>query len=558
MKRVTYLLTGAAMLMSFIFIGFSPHGGALAQSKARDGELRVTSSPALHQIAEGWAEGYNSYSPNSQVKVYEMTGKTSPMGKLPSGDIILVSDLDNASLVSESGWKMVIGRNPVVPVASIDNPQLEKIKETGLSELKCSSMLGGYNPGVFNGILIQDEPSVIAITGKFCGLSESSLAGSRFGDIDELSSLLKANPEALAFVRLSDLLTSDKSSIKEGFAIVPVDINNNGKIDPFEDVYESSSAFLRGVWLGKYPRGLVEHLYLLSENPPSDEEEASFLAYLVLNGNKTLIASGYSSPVPGETQTLLASINRDMVAGDIVRGGKSGVAGIVLIGFIVLLVVIPAMIIRTKNQRIDTGNTPPHGDKKIFGLDTLNNPKGLMYDRSHTWSFMERDGNVKIGIDDFIKHVAGPVSKIKLLNAGDRVKKGEKIIILSNQGRKLYVKSPVSGIITDVNESIIKDPSRVNDDPYTGGWLYRIEPFNWQVENSSMMMNEAYLEWIKSEFSRLKDFLTSLINAKQNKLPHPVLADGGEIFDNTLCKLGAEVWEEFQYQFIDKTKNMQS
>jgi len=38
-------------------------------------------------------------------------------------------------------------------------------------------------------------------------------------------------------------------------------------------------------------------------------------------------------------------------------------------------------------------------------------PGGLFYDKTHTWAFMEENGQVKIGINDFLQHVTGVIKQ---------------------------------------------------------------------------------------------------------------------------------------------------
>ena len=41
---------------------------------------------------------------------------------------------------------------------------------------------------------------------------------------------------------------------------------------------------------------------------------------------------------------------------------------------------------------------------------------------------MEKDGVVKVGIDDFLQHITGTLTKIKMKEPGEKVRKGEKIL----------------------------------------------------------------------------------------------------------------------------------
>ena len=69
-----------------------------------------------------------------------------------------------------------------------------------------------------------------------------------------------------------------------------------------------------------------------------------------------------------------------------------------------------------------------------------------------------------------------------------------------------------------------------------------------------MLMVDKYKEWLKDEFTRLKDFVAYSANSNQLVYQHVVLQDGGELKDNILADFGPEVWEDFQTQFIDTSK----
>lgn len=137
---------------------------------------------------------------------------------------------------------------------------------------------------------------------------------------------------------------------------------------------------------------------------------------------------------------------------------------------------------------------------------------------------------------------------------GERIRKGEKILTLMHKGKQLTIYSPVTGLIKQQNELLISNPSQLNSAPYTDGWVYQIEPANWIREISFMFMADKFRDWMKDEFARLKDFMAVVANANHVRLNQPVLQDGGELTDNVLVNQDPEVWEEFQYQFIDTSK----
>ena len=167
---------------------------------------------------------------------------------------------------------------------------------------------------------------------------------------------------------------------------------------------------------------------------------------------------------------------------------------------------------------------------------------------------MEKDGNVRIGIDDFLQHVTGPITRINMKNPGDSIKKGEPFLTLIQQGKHLNIQSPVSGIVREQNKGLVANSSIINTAPFSEGWVYVVEPANWLKEIQAFAMGDKYRNWLKTEFSRLKDFLTSGIKSLGIVEPTPILQDGGELRDGILESFGPEVWEEFQTGFINLSR----
>ena len=131
--------------------------------------------------------------------------------------------------------------------------------------------------------------------------------------------------------------------------------------------------------------------------------------------------------------------------------------------------------------------------------------------------------------------------------------KNEMILTLVQDGKQLNIYAPVSGIIREVNEELVTSPSLINESPFDNGWVYIIEPTNWQRETGFLSMADNYREWLRSEYRRLKDFLAATVNSEHVSPEHTVLQDGGEVKTWVLQELNPRVWEDFQREFIDNS-----
>ena len=226
---------------------------------------------------------------------------------------------------------------------------------------------------------------------------------------------------------------------------------------------------------------------------------------------------------------------------------------LILIAFILACFSIDAIVKYSRRRRLQVASKP-EVTVKIFNEASVNIPMGVFFDRSHTWAFMEKNGQVKIGIDDFLLHITGPLQKVKMKSPGEKIQKGDPIMTIVKNGKQLIVNSPISGVVKSNNFRLADNGKLISESPFNEGWVYMVEPANWARETQFMFIAEKYREWLKNEFSRLKDFFA--MAALPNNVGNLQLAyqDGGELVDHVLSECTPEVWEEFQMKFINTSK----
>ncbi len=180
----------------------------------------------------------------------------------------------------------------------------------------------------------------------------------------------------------------------------------------------------------------------------------------------------------------------------------------------------------------------------------LNIPQGLFFSKNHTWTHLDKGGIAKVGIDDLLLHLTGEVKVKKLTEPGAIVQKGDILIDIEHNGNALKITSPISGVIMDNNQLLLKDPSLLNEDPYQKGWMYKIKPSRWIAETNSFFLAEEATNWSAKEIERFKDFLAASVERYTSDPSQLVLQDGGELIDHPLSELPSEVWQDFQRSFL--------
>ena len=549
------------MLIAFNGTLFSQEVGS-TNAESVQSSATINCSPDLFQISSVWASEFNRLNPEMSIKVTRNSTENvaSDLGE----QLTFISDKSRTSTIGETNWVMVVGRDLIVPVFNLKNPFVAEIVKKGISPEQFTEIF--YNPdkqnwGFLNEVsrntpltlYLVNEKSVKEGVTKFLQTEKLPSEGIKVKSSSEVITALQNDPFAIGFCKLADVSGFDVQVLADNLGLLPIDRNGSGSIDHMENIYKDVNSLLRGVWIGKYPKALYSNIFVVSKAQPDNAAEIAFISWVLADGQRFMNTNGYCALAGSESQSQLAKIYSSTISVQPVEeASNTGLLLLVTAILIALGVVVSAGVRRYKKQ---VTVIPDMNDAlSNFEESNVMVPKGIYFDKSHTWAFMEKDGLVTIGIDDFLQHITGPITRVEMKNQGERIKKGDLLFSIVQMGKQLNLYAPVSGIITKQNEELRTDSSMLNTSPYSNGWVYKIEPSNWFREIQFLDMAENYKKWINTEFSRIKDFLAATLKPESLEYSHVVLQDGGVIKEGVLADFGPEVWEDFQINFLDTYK----
>jgi glycine cleavage system H protein len=118
-------------------------------------------------------------------------------------------------------------------------------------------------------------------------------------------------------------------------------------------------------------------------------------------------------------------------------------------------------------------------------------PAELVYAETDEWVKAD-DQMATIGITDYAQDQLSDIVYVELVvSVGDTVSKGEQIATIESVKAAADVNAQVSGTVVAVNEDLPKTPEVLNKDPYTQGWMVKIE-MSEPAELSALMNSDAY------------------------------------------------------------------
>jgi glycine cleavage system H lipoate-binding protein len=519
--------------------------------------VTVAVAPEIETLAGLWLGAFRNE--NTGIDVSAL-----PSGEYENADIRLFTGSSAGIYSRDEEWKMVVARDVIVPVTGTGNPFTETLLAKGISPAKFGSLLSETREMTWGDLLdIQSKtPATVRLAVDNAGLNSlARFAGTDPAQINalqqvtpgEINTLLKNQPGLVLFCRLADITDRSGTCFAEGLRIIPIDVNGNGRSDYFEQFYSDYSSFNRGVYIGKYPRELCNSIFCATASKNMTEASAVFIRWLLAGGQELIAGAGYTALSGGEGMTRREMLAPEAATVYASTEGKADISGWIWVIAIAALAILLAFIVNRVRKPVLAVKAPlPQPHLRAFSPKTFVTPAGILFDRNHTWAFMEKNGTITVGIDDFLQHVTGPITRVTMRSAGEKVRKGERIASLIQKGKQLDILSPVSGTITTCNDKISGNTEVLHSAPYTEGWIYGIEPDNWQGESRLMCMADRYADYLREQFVRIKDFLASFAGAGDLRYASVVLQDGGELKEGFLEDFGPEVWEEFQVRFINR------
>ncbi|OLD11044.1 MAG: hypothetical protein AUI93_05790 [Crenarchaeota archaeon 13_1_40CM_3_52_10] len=94
----------------------------------------------------------------------------------------------------------------------------------------------------------------------------------------------------------------------------------------------------------------------------------------------------------------------------------------------------------------------------------------------------EENREVTIGVTSLLSAIAGKFTSARLRPVGMRTKRGASLGTLESLKFVGPIPSPISGIVTTVNDRVVRRPKLLNDMPYTEGWIAKLKPLGLQEE----------------------------------------------------------------------------
>jgi len=187
---------------------------------------------------------------------------------------------------------------------------------------------------------------------------------------------------------------------------------------------------------------------------------------------------------------------------------------------------------------LKTKSTPA----EVYAFKGFDIPMGYYLHNGHSWARIESGGNIRVGMDDFALKLLGKADVFDLPLMGKELTQ-DKIGWGLKRGRNsAEVISPVDGVIMEVNQSVLGNAARANQEPYGGGWLFMVHNPDIKSTVNKLIFDATCLDWMEEEVGRLEHMVEEIAG--------PLAADGGFFAEDIFGRMPELGWENLTSSFL--------
>jgi phosphate transport system substrate-binding protein len=274
--------------------------------KELSGNISVSGAFALYPMTVKWAEEFQKLHPEVRIDI-SAGGAGKGMTDALNGivDIGMFSRQVSQEEINKGCWFIAVAKDAVLPTINSNNPFINELKQKGLMRQhfidifitektkKWSQCLGGNSGNKINVYTRSDACGAAEIWGKYLGGKQESIKGiGVYGD-PGMASAVKNDVDGIGFNNVAYVYDNNTRKKNPGVDVIPIDINENGKIDADEMIYGSLDEITKAIKADKYPSPPARDLYFVSKGKPKNELVTEFLKWILTDGQKYVSEAGY-------------------------------------------------------------------------------------------------------------------------------------------------------------------------------------------------------------------------------------------------------------------------
>jgi phosphate transport system substrate-binding protein len=286
-------------------------GGELPARPAQQdlsGTITLSGAWALYPMALRWGEEFQKIHPRVRIDVQAGgAGKGIADALAGAVDFGMVSRGIHPAELGKGAFPIAVCKDAVVATLSEKNPQLEKILKDGVKKERLIAVWIAETAKTWGDVLGTADKTALHVYTRSdaCGAAETwaQFLGGRQEDLKGvgvygdpgLAEAVRSDPlgAGVGFNNINFVYDAKTKKPLPGLAIMPLDLDGNGKLDEAESFYGDRDSITSAIARGAYPSPPARDLYLVSKGRPQKPLLIEFLRWILAGGQNYVSETGY-------------------------------------------------------------------------------------------------------------------------------------------------------------------------------------------------------------------------------------------------------------------------
>lgn len=281
------------------------------QSSAADGErlsgsISLSGAFALYPLAVQWADEFRKLHPDVRIDLSAGgAGKGIADALADVVDLGMVSREIEDEELAKGAVPFAVAKDAVVATVNATSPNLDALLKRGLTQQVAvglwitgqvktwGQLTGSTSADPVNVYTRSDACGAAGTWAKWLGKKQDDLLGTAVYGDPGVAQAVQKDVNGIGLVNIGFAYDSKTHKPADGIVVAPLDVNNNGQIDPEEDFYDTMDHLSQAIADGLYPAPPARSLYLVTHGNPSNPIVKAFLSYVLTDGQKQNAPHGY-------------------------------------------------------------------------------------------------------------------------------------------------------------------------------------------------------------------------------------------------------------------------
>ena len=315
MKKIT-------IRISLVLLSVLALSSANVRKEKLAGKISMSGAFALYPIAVKWAEEFKKIHPDVQIDISAGgagKGITDVLSKVT--DIGMVSRDLYPEELKKGAYAVAVTKDAVVPTVSANNPFLAELRTRGVKKDALNNIFITGNIKTWNQLGLKSAAPIHVYTRSdaagaaetwakyFNNKKQDDLRGvAVYGD-PGLATAVKKDPAGIGFNNIVYVYDSKTKKATNGVVVLPIDFNNNGKLDPEENFYGDIDQLIAAIDAGKYPSPPARDLYFVTKGKSQNQLVNEFIKWTLTEGQKYVKEAGYIKLNDAKIQKELTKVS---------------------------------------------------------------------------------------------------------------------------------------------------------------------------------------------------------------------------------------------------------